>query len=125
MGTFEPFSFQDPKTRETVGYEVDICKAIAKDLGVKLELKLLAVEARIPELTQGRVDLLSAALGYSDERAQQIDFSLTPFVSRQMILVKSASDIKVLDHSRTRSERAEGIELVRNTSAPCCPRPRS
>jgi polar amino acid transport system substrate-binding protein len=93
MGTFEPFSFQDPKTRETVGYEVDLCQKVADALGVKLELKLLAVEARIPELTQGRVDLLSAALGYSDERAKQIDYSLTSFVSRQMFMTKSGSGI--------------------------------
>lgn len=93
MGTFEPFSFQDPKTRETVGYEVDLCQKIADALGVKLELKLLAVEARIPELTQGRVDILSAALGYSDERAKQIDYSLTSFVSNQMFITKEESGI--------------------------------
>jgi polar amino acid transport system substrate-binding protein len=97
MGTFEPFSFQDPKTRETVGYEIDLCQALAKALGVELELKLLAVEARIPELTQGRVDILSAAMGYSDERAKQIDYSLTSFVSRQMLLVKTSGNITSLD----------------------------
>src|SRR3546814_3237188 len=37
LGTSEPFSFQDPKTREVVGYEVDLCKEIANYLGVKLE----------------------------------------------------------------------------------------
>lgn len=98
LGTFEPFSFQDPKTRETVGYEVDLCQKIADAIGVKLELKLLAVEARIPELTQGRVDLLSAAMGYSDERAKQIDYSLTSFVSRQMFMTKAGSGItKIAD----------------------------
>lgn len=96
MGTFEPFSFQDPKTRETVGYEIDLCQKIADSIGVKLELKLLAVEARIPELTQGRVDLLSAALGYSDERAKQIDYSLTSFVSNQMFMTKEGSGISTI-----------------------------
>ena len=79
LGAFEPFSFQDPNTRETVGYEVELCPAIAKQLHVKLELKLLAVEARIPELTQGRVDVISAALGYLDERAQQVDYHLCSY----------------------------------------------
>ncbi|MDQ0458322.1 ABC transporter substrate-binding protein [Rhizobium paknamense] len=101
MGTFEPFSFQDPKTRETVGYEVDLCQKVADSLGVKLELKLLAVEARIPELTQGRVDLLSAALGYSDERAKQIDYSLTSFVSRQMFMTKAGSGISKIADLKT------------------------
>jgi len=102
MGTMEPFSFQDPKTRKTVGYEVDLCQDLADALGVKLELKLLAVEARIPELVQGRVDILSAALGYSDARAQQIDYSLTSFVSRQMLLVKAKGGVKKLSDIRTK-----------------------
>ncbi|MGV7214958.1 ABC transporter substrate-binding protein [Bradyrhizobium sp. UFLA05-112] len=106
LGTFEPFSFQDPKTRETVGYEVDLCQAVAKQLGVKLELKLLAVEARIPELTQGRVDILSAALGYLDERAQLIDYSLVSFVSRQMLMVKSSSGISSLDQLKDKKVSA-------------------
>lgn len=97
MGTMEPFSFQDPATRQTVGYEVDLCRAIADKMGVALELKLLAVEARIPELVQNRVDVLSAALGYSDERAKQIDYSLTSFVSRQMLMVKADSGFKTLE----------------------------
>lgn len=97
MGTLEPFSFQDPATREIVGYDVDLCQTVADALGVKLELKLVAVEARIPELTQGRVDIVSAALGYSPERAQQIDYSNTSFVSRQMLMVKDSSGIDGLD----------------------------
>lgn len=97
MGTFEPFSFPDPKTREIVGYEIDLCQGIADAIGVKLEIKPLAVEARIPELTQGRVDVISGALGYSDDRAKQIDFSTTSFVSRQMLLVKAASGLTKID----------------------------
>lgn len=97
MGTLEPFSFQDKATREVVGYDVDLCKFVADALGVDLELKLVAVEARIPELTQGRVDIISAALGYSAERAQQIDYSNTSFVSRQMLMVKDGSGIEKLE----------------------------
>ena len=50
LGTAEPFSFQDPRTREIVGYDVDICRKVAESLGVTLELKPMATEARIPEL---------------------------------------------------------------------------
>ena len=50
LGTDEPNSFIDPKTREIIGYEVDLARAIATRLGVKLQIKQLAVAARIPEL---------------------------------------------------------------------------
>lgn len=88
LGTSEPFSFQDPKTRQVVGYEVDLCQAIADDLGVKLEIKMIAVAARIPELAGGRVDVVAANLGWTPERAQQIDYSYQHYVSPQKILIR-------------------------------------
>lgn len=95
MGTAEPFSFQDPKTRAIVGYEVDMCQAVADSLGVPLDLKLIAVEARIPELIAGRVDVVAANLGWSPERAQQIDYSHQHFVSLQKVLAReSDKDLK-------------------------------
>ena len=93
LGTSEPFSFQHPQTREIVGYDVDICKKVADAVGVPLELKTIAVEARIPELLQGRVDILAANLGYTPERAQQIDFSYSYFVSQQKLLTTKESGI--------------------------------
>lgn len=97
LGTAEPFSFQHPQTRQIVGYDVDICQKVAESLGVALELKPIAVEARIPELTQGRVDILAANLGYTPERAQQIDFSFSYFVSQQKIMVTEASGLTTLE----------------------------
>jgi polar amino acid transport system substrate-binding protein len=94
LGTDEPNSFVDSKTREIVGYEVDIATAIAKKIGVKPVFKQLAVAARIPELQQGRVDILAASLTHNKEREAQIDFSLTTFVTGQKVLVKTASGIK-------------------------------
>jgi polar amino acid transport system substrate-binding protein len=93
LGTDEPNSFVDPKTRELVGYEVDLARAIARRIGVKVEFKQLAVAARIPELQQGRVDLLAASLTHNKEREAQIDFSLTTFVTGQKVMVKTSSGI--------------------------------
>ena len=93
LGTDEPNSFIDAKTREIIGYEVDLAKALAAKLGVKLRLKQLAVAARIPELQQGHVDLLAASLTHTKEREAVIDFSLTTFVTGQKVMVKRASGI--------------------------------
>lgn len=96
LGTDEPNSFIDPKTREIVGYEVDLCRAVAKHMGVKLRIKQLAVAARIPELQQGRVDILAAALTHTKEREAVIDFSLSTFVTGQKVLVRKDSGITQL-----------------------------
>jgi len=93
LGTDEPATFVDPKTRQIVGYEVDLVHAIAKKIGVKPVLKQIAVAARIPELQQGHVDLVAAGLTHNKEREAQIDFSLTTFVTGQKAIVKKDSGI--------------------------------
>jgi polar amino acid transport system substrate-binding protein len=93
LGTDEPNSFIDPKTREIIGYEVELCQAVAKKIGVKPTVKQLAVAARIPELQQGRVDVLTASLTHNKEREAQIDFSLSTFITGQKVLVKKSSSI--------------------------------
>jgi polar amino acid transport system substrate-binding protein len=98
LGTDEPFSFiQNPASRAIVGYDVDLCNAVAKSLGVKPTLKQLAVSARIPELQQGRVDLLAASLTHNKEREAQIDFSLSTFITGQKVMVKKQSGVTQLD----------------------------
>src|SRR3954468_14337533 len=93
LGTDEPNSFVDPKNRDVVGYEVDIGRAIAAKLGVKPVFKQLAVAARIPELQQGRVDILAASLTHNKEREALIDFSLSTFITGQKVMTKKASGI--------------------------------
>lgn len=96
LGTDEPNSFIDPKTREIVGYEVDLCRAVAKQIGVDSKVKQLAVAARIPELQQGRVDILAATLTHTKEREAVVDFSLATFVTGQRVLVRKDSGITQL-----------------------------
>ncbi len=93
LGTDEPMSFIDPKTRELVGYDVDLGKAVAAKLGVKPVFKQITIAARIPELQQGHIDLLAASLTHSKEREAQIDFSLTTFVTGTKVLVRKNSGI--------------------------------
>jgi len=93
LGTDEPATFIDPKTRKIIGYEVDLVEAIARKIGVKPVLKQIAVAARIPELQQGHVDLVAAGLTHNKEREAQIDFSLTTFVTGQKAIVRKDSGI--------------------------------
>ena len=93
LGTDEPNSFVDPQSREIIGYDVDLCSAIAKKIGVKPVLKQIAVAARIPELQQGRVDILTATLTHTKEREAIIDFSLSTFITGQKVLVRKSSNI--------------------------------
>lgn len=112
LGTAPPFSFQDPKTREIVGYDVDFCKGIANALKVRLQIKLIAVDARVPELLQGRVDVVAANLGYTAQRAQQIDFSDAYFAGPSKLLVRKDANLTSLSQMDTKR-----IAVVKGSTA--------
>ena len=57
-----PFGFADQKTGEIIGYDVDFVHAIAKQLGVKLELRPVTSANRIPELIEGNIDIIAATM---------------------------------------------------------------
>ena len=92
-GTFAdvpPFAAPDPKTREMVGFDVDLCNAIAKRLGVAAKVTPLSVEGRVPEVKLGRVDVTVANLAYTLGRAEQIQFSDPYYLAKEMLAVKAS-----------------------------------
>ncbi len=89
-----PFGFVDEKTKELVGFDVDICKEIATKLGVEIELKPVTSATRIPKLSQGMVDLAACTMTHKLSRDDVIDFSITYFMDGQKLLVKKGSGIK-------------------------------
>lgn len=92
-GTFAdvpPFAAPDPKTREMVGFDVDLCGAIAKRLGVTAKITPLSVEARVPEVKLGHVDIAVANLAYTVSRAEQIQFSDPYYIAKEMLAVRAS-----------------------------------
>lgn len=92
-GTFAdvpPFAAPDPKTREMVGFDVDLCGAIAKRLGVTAKITPLSVEARVPEVKLGHVDIAVANLAYTLSRAEQIQFSDPYYIAKEMLAVRAS-----------------------------------
>lgn len=74
-----PFGFIDPKSQEQKGYNVDLAKALASDLGVELETVTVTPPNRVQFLQQGKVDILIANMQYTEERAQILDYVPTPY----------------------------------------------
>ena len=92
-GTFAdvpPFAAPDSKTREMVGFDVDLCGAIAKTLGVTAKITPLSVDARVPEVKLGHVDITVANLAYTLSRAEQIQFSDPYYMAKEMLAVKAS-----------------------------------
>src|SRR4029453_17969935 len=85
-----PFAAPDPKTREMVGFDVDLCNALAKQFGLKATIVPVSVEARVPEVKMGRVDVTVANLAYTLSRAEQIQFSHPYYLAKEMLAVKAS-----------------------------------
>lgn len=68
---------------EYEGYDVDVAKLIAEDLGLEIELVPVTSKQRIPFLETDRVDLIISSMGANPERAKSIWFSsaYAPFFS--------------------------------------------
>lgn len=97
LGVNEPFAYQDVQTRELVGYEIDLCRMLAQDLGVKAATSVVTSQSRIAELSQRRVDVLISLLTYTKERAEQVDFSNNYLTASWKCMVLDESDKKKLD----------------------------
>lgn len=100
IGVVPAFSFQDPKTRQTVGYDIDICEAVAAQLGVKADFKLVSGPARIPELNQGNFDIIVSTLGWSEDRARQVAYSNSYIVNKMVVGVRRDKGISTLAELR-------------------------
>ncbi|PYB78892.1 cysteine ABC transporter substrate-binding protein [Pseudomonas sp. LB-090624] len=121
LSTLEPFGYVDPASRELVGYDVDFCKSLAKHLGVKPDFRQLSLDARIPELSQGRVDVLAAVLGYTPARAEQVDFSNSYFLSEMKLAVQQSANytsLSELDGKRISSIKGSSTQVMIRASIP-------
>lgn len=108
-----PLGFQDRTSREPAGYEIDLCRMLAKHIGVEPQLTAVSPQTRMAELTQGRVDILSSLLSYSKERAEQVDFSGAYIAEDFNFVVLDSSDIKsVNDLSGQRIGLVKGSVLI-------------
>jgi ABC-type amino acid transport substrate-binding protein len=78
------------KQGETVGFEVDIVKALASSMGLQLQLVEKPFADLLPALERGDVDLVISGVSITPERNARVAFAGPYFVSGKSILSKSS-----------------------------------
>lgn len=69
-----PFGFVDEKG-QPAGFDIDLAKLMAEQLGVKIEMKPMTSVNRIPFLLTNKVDVQVNLFGATPERARQVAFT--------------------------------------------------
>jgi ABC-type amino acid transport substrate-binding protein len=92
-----PFGFENPQSGEIEGFDVDIGRYIAEELGVEPKFVEAISDNRIPFLERGTVDLILSTMTINQERDTEIDFSEPYYIAEGRILVPKGSDIKGVD----------------------------
>lgn len=73
------------------GYDVQIAKKIADQLGKKLEIYKIEWDGLPPALTSGKIDAIIAGMSPTAERKKEIDFTDSYYVSDLVIVLKKDS----------------------------------
>ncbi len=75
MSTFVPWAMKDKKG-ELVGYEIDVAKKLAQDMGVEVEFVPTAWSGIIPALLTGKFDVIIGGMGITPERNLKVNFTM-------------------------------------------------
>lgn len=82
--TFPPYEFR--QGTDIVGIDVEICKAIAKELGKELAVEDVEFDSVLPSLIAGKAELAAAGITVNEDRKMMVDFS-HPYVRTGIVFV--------------------------------------
>ena len=87
---YAPIEFYEEGTQNPVGLDVDIAKALAKELGVKAEFMNTGFDGLIGALQAKRFDIIMSSMTVTEKRQQEIDF-IPYFTAGTGILVQAGN----------------------------------
>ncbi len=85
MSTFVPWAMND-KNGELIGFEIDVAKRFAADMGVDIEFIPTKWSGIIPALLTGKFDVIIGGMGIRPERNLKVNFSI-PYDNSGMSIV--------------------------------------
>ncbi len=105
-GAFAPFNYYEGT--KLTGYEVDVAEALAKNLGLKLEWKVVPFDAQLAAVKQDRFDFAIASHGYTKERAKAVDFASPHYCTGGMIAAPKDGALTVA----SLKDKTVGVQLA-------------
>jgi len=75
MSTFVPWAMT-AKSGDLIGFEIDVAKRLAQDMGVKIEFVPTKWAGIIPALLTGKFDIIIGGMGIRPDRNLKVNFSI-------------------------------------------------
>lgn len=103
MSTFVPWAMKDKKG-DLIGFEIDVAKRLAADMGVKVEFVPTKWSGIIPALLTGKFDVIIGGMGIRPERNKKVNFTI-PY---------DYSGMSIVAHK----EKASGFDAIEKFNSP-------
>ncbi len=88
MGTnaeFPPFEYKEGN--QVVGFDVEIAKKVAQNMGMELVIEDMDFQGLIPALQTGKINFIAAGMTVTEDRKKNVDFSDGYYEASQVIIV--------------------------------------
>lgn len=93
---FPPFEYRGDNS-EVTGVDVDIAKAIAEDIGVELVIEDVNFDSIVASVQSGKAAFGAAGMTVTEEREQQVDFSVKYISSKQYVILPEGVTIENIE----------------------------
>jgi len=103
---FPPYEFLGTGD-EIIGIDVEIGQSIADELGVELEVVNSDFDGVISAIESGKGDVGISGIAITDERAEQVDFSVPYLETEQSLIVPVGSEISTVEELASKNVGAQ------------------
>lgn len=115
VSLFTPWTIQDDAGGLS-GFEIDVAKKLAEDMGVKPEYKIYIWQDIIPAVMKGEIDIIAGGMAITPERALKINFS-QPYADSGISLVTNTEKTRDIKRLEELNQKTITIAVVSKTAA--------
>ncbi len=98
---YDPMDYIDDETGDWVGFDAELAKMFADELGVNCQIVIITWSQKVAELNSKQIDLVWNGMTASSELGEQIDFSVSYAQNAQVAVVKDTSTITTKDQIKS------------------------
>lgn len=113
LAAFEPWVMKN-KEGQLYGYDIDVSRKLASELGVKAEFTEFAWEALLPALLDKKIDIIISGLTMTTPRNLKVNFTL-PYSNSGVQLLVSRHSSRKLESLKDVNQSSVTLVLVKET----------